>query len=121
MIEKDLPQTICGTLLMIIRIRSQKEVLPAYLNWYLNLPGTQMEIAALAAGKKVRTISIKAMAGLELPIPTLAVQQLIVAEDAKVRFALQHTPWKKEALAQSNAILLGLVGDERQQEANGHK
>jgi hypothetical protein len=36
----------------------------------------------------------------------------------KTRQALQGAPWEQEALAQANAILLCLVGDERLQAEN---
>jgi hypothetical protein len=53
-----------------------------------------------------------------LPVPTPAVQQFIVAEDAKTRLALKGAPWAQAALAEANATLLELVGDERLQTAN---
>ena len=118
LIEKHLPNTICARSLLVIRIHNQQEVLPGYVKWYINLPGTQKEIAALVNGKINRSISIRAIEGLELPVPTPEVQQLIVAEDAKTRLALQGAPWEKAALAQANAILLELVGDERLQAEN---
>jgi hypothetical protein len=118
LIEKHLTQTICINPLMVIRLYNPHEVLPAFVNWYINLPATQKEIAGFANGKKSGRISIRAIERLELPVPALAVQQLIVAEDAKTRQALQGAPWEQEALAQANAILLELVGDERRQAAN---
>ena len=56
------------------------------------------------------------MQGLEFPIPTLAVQQFIVAEDTKVRLALRQAPWAKAVLAELNASLLRYAGDEQHQE-----
>ena len=69
-------------------------------------------------GPSTASFNFRAIEGLELPIPALAVQQFIVAEDAKTRLALQGAPWEQEVLAQANAILLALVGDERLQAAN---
>lgn len=61
--------------LLLIRPRT---ALPAYLHWHLNLPATQAALAALSAGTSVQMISKAVLANLELPMPDLARQQLIV-------------------------------------------
>lgn len=61
--------------LLLIRPRT---ALPAYLYWHLNLPATQATLAALSAGTSVQMISKAVLANIELPIPDLSRQQLIV-------------------------------------------
>lgn len=53
-------------------------VLSAYLCWYINAPGTQAQLAALAEGTSVRMISAEALKTLDLPLPPPAAQQRIV-------------------------------------------
>lgn len=60
--------------MLLIRPHS---VLPEYLCWYINAPATQAKLAALAAGTSVQMISAEALKALELPLPSLAVQQRI--------------------------------------------
>lgn len=52
--------------------------LPAYLCWYINAPATQAQLASMAEGTSVRMISAEAMKALEVPLPSLDVQQRIV-------------------------------------------
>lgn len=61
--------------LLLIRPRT---ALPAYLHWHLNLPATQATLAALSAGTSVQMISKAVLANIELPVPDLSRQQLIV-------------------------------------------
>jgi restriction endonuclease S subunit len=61
--------------MLLIRPR---DVLPAYLCWYLNAEATQAKLAATAAGTSVRMISAEALRGLEVPLPSLVAQQQIV-------------------------------------------
>jgi hypothetical protein len=53
-------------------------VLPAYLCWYINAPATQAKLTALAMGTSVKMISAEALKTLDVPVPSLAVQQRIV-------------------------------------------
>lgn len=52
-------------------------VLPEYLCWFINAPATQAQLAALAEGTSVRMISAEALKALDVPLPSLAVQQRI--------------------------------------------
>jgi hypothetical protein len=61
--------------MLLIRPR---DVLPAYLCWYVNAPATQVKLAAASAGTSVRMISAEALRGLDIPLPSLAAQQRIV-------------------------------------------
>ncbi|MCU0756984.1 MAG: restriction endonuclease subunit S [Xanthomonadales bacterium] len=61
--------------MLLIRPR---QVLPAYLCWYLNTPATQTALAAMAEGTSVQMISTEALKALEIPLPSQATQQHIV-------------------------------------------
>ncbi|AHE97228.1 restriction endonuclease subunit S [Thioalkalivibrio paradoxus] len=52
-------------------------ILPEYLCWYINAPAAQARLAALSEGTSVRMISAEALKALEIPFPSLAVQQRI--------------------------------------------
>lgn len=61
--------------MLLIRPHS---VLPQYLSWYINLPATQTQLAALAEGTSVRMISAETLKSLDVPLPSLTTQQHIV-------------------------------------------
>ena len=79
LITEPLARTICIAPLIFIRVVVPNELLPAYLQWFINLTSTQKQIATFARGSTVRMISVEAMLGLELVVPTLASQQEIIA------------------------------------------
>jgi restriction endonuclease S subunit len=62
----------------LLVIRPERQVLPAYLLWYINHPATQEELSALAEGTSVRMISKAALEELEIPVPGLQRQRQIV-------------------------------------------
>ncbi|MEN9867293.1 MAG: hypothetical protein RL748_2883 [Pseudomonadota bacterium] len=98
--------TICNAPLMFIRMRPRQQVLPAYLQWYLNLAPTQKLIEAGATGEKIRIISSQTMRALPVPLPTMAIQQAIVDEDRQARQFLQEHIEKIEALKTKTADTL---------------
>ncbi|MEZ5613520.1 MAG: restriction endonuclease subunit S [Rhodocyclaceae bacterium] len=54
------------------------DVLPAYLMWFINLPLTQATLAALSEGTSVRMISKEAIQDLDIVVPSIQRQRLIV-------------------------------------------
>lgn len=79
LITEPLERTICIAPLVFIRIAVPHELLPAYLQWFINLPDTQKHIATFAHGASVRMVSVAAMLGMELLVPTPGSQKAIVA------------------------------------------
>lgn len=75
LVSADVGPAVLAAPMLLIR---PVEVLPAYLLWYINLPATQAALAAQAEGTSVRMISKAALEELELPVPSLRKQQLIV-------------------------------------------
>lgn len=61
----------------IITIKN-KEILPGYLAVFLNHPRIQMRIREITRGSTLPTVSIKELAELEVSIPSLEAQQVIV-------------------------------------------
>ena len=75
LVSVDLGLAVLAAPMLLIR---PVDVLPAYLLWYINLPTTQAALAAQAEGTSVRMISKAALEALEIPIPSLRKQRLIV-------------------------------------------
>ena len=75
LVTDDPGEAVLASPLLLIRPRT---ALPAYLHWHLNLPATQATLATLSAGTSVQMISKSVLAHIELPVPDLLRQQLIV-------------------------------------------
>ena len=60
-----------------LRVKSS-DILPEYLSWYLNSPAGQQYLKASAMGTSILSISISALENMEISIPSLHIQQLIV-------------------------------------------
>lgn len=79
LVHQPLERTICIAPLMFIRVTEAESILPAYLQWFINLPGTQEKMSAYARGATVRMIPAESMEGLEVVLPALERQAQIVA------------------------------------------
>ncbi len=79
LINQPLARTICIAPLMFIRVTAPDIILPAYLQWFINLTSTQEKMSAYARGATVRMIPAESMEGLEVVLPTLERQANIVA------------------------------------------
>lgn len=64
---------------IVIRLKNPKEILPEFLVMFLNLPGTQAQIKTEAKGTAIPAISLQALANLNVHIPPLEKQQMLVA------------------------------------------
>lgn len=63
----------------LLRIRvTSRSVLPAYLNWYISQLPAQSYFASCAAGTALKMISKQSLENLELCVPSIARQRLIV-------------------------------------------
>lgn len=82
LVPEDLPPAILAA--PMIRIRPDtSRVLPAYLNWFMNAPAGQAQIAAMAEGTMVLMIGVEEVKGLEVPLPSLD-RQAAIAEVAQL-------------------------------------
>ena len=75
------PQTLNATILtaplILIRMK-QKDILPAYIQWFINQPFTQKYFTSRAEGTAVKLLSKSALAEVEIIVPNLSKQQLII-------------------------------------------
>jgi hypothetical protein len=108
LIEEPLPRTICIAPLMFIRIAQKQLILPAYLQWFINLTTTQLKMSTFARGTAIRMIPAEAMEGLELVLPPLERQHKIIAttelnrqiQAMEAKLAEKRLRYTEEALLQ---------------------
>jgi restriction endonuclease S subunit len=70
-------EAIAAAPLVVIRLRSEA-VRPEYLQWFLNHPTTQARLTAAATGSYIPTVGKQALEELEIDLPPLEQQALIV-------------------------------------------
>lgn len=71
-------RTICIAPLMYIRLHDTQQVLPDYLEWYINLQHTQATLSRFARGDLVKMINLQAIHKLPLLLPERETQRRIV-------------------------------------------
>lgn len=63
----------------LLRIRiTSNSILPEYLNWYISQPPAQSYFASCAEGTALKMISKQSLENLEVFVPSLAKQRLVV-------------------------------------------
>ncbi|SPD63248.1 conserved protein of unknown function [Cupriavidus taiwanensis] len=77
LVAAPLGRTVLAAPMMLIRPYSPG-IMPAYLQWFINLPATQSVLASQAAGTAVKMIGKAVLEELAVAVPPLAVQQKIV-------------------------------------------
>ena len=77
--EKNVP-AVASTSFFVIRLRhtATNTILPAYLAWSINHPKKMSYLKSLARGTSMVSISKSALAALEIEVPPLHIQQMIL-------------------------------------------
>lgn len=68
---------VASTSFFVIRL-GDSVVLPGYLTWFLNHPDTQLLLKGQARGSSIASISKAVLSELEIPMPGIQKQELIV-------------------------------------------
>jgi len=75
--EDQNPPSVASTSFFVIRIQNEA-ILPQYLAWYLNNPDSQQFLKSFARGTSIASISKAVLDDLEIFIPDLKTQELIL-------------------------------------------
>lgn len=88
-------------------IKSQKQIVPEYLAWFLSNSRIQKKLKAAAKGSGIPSISIRALGDLEIEIPEISAQRKIIKLDSlRIREKkLLHEIEKLKDLALEDKIL----------------
>lgn len=68
---------VASTSFFVIRLTTGS-ILPKFLTWFLNSPKTQRLLKASATGTSMVSISKSVLEELDIPVPTIEEQQLII-------------------------------------------
>lgn len=77
LVGADLGRAVLAAPMLLIRPTADA-LDPAYLQWFINHPATQADLASQAAGTAVKMIGAAALAALPVTVPPLATQHRIV-------------------------------------------
>jgi len=75
--ENDEMPAVASTSFFVIRPQD-KNILPGYLTWFLNHSSTQALLKGQARGSSIASISKSVLSELEIPIPNIEKQELIL-------------------------------------------
>ena len=84
----------------------RRSVSAEYLGWYLNLPETRELIRKFRGGSAVPFVPMAALAGLEVPVPSMEAQNTIVCID---RLKLREQELLGEITARRRVLVDGLM------------
>jgi len=73
---------VASTIFIVVRIKDKGNVLPPFVQWYINLPRIQMSLAGGAQGSVVPVISKAHLESLEIPLVPIEKQTFILKIDA---------------------------------------
>lgn len=91
----------------MLLIRPKTEVVePAYLQWFINHPATQAVLAGQAAGTAVKMIGKRVLDDLQVVLPPLEKQRLIVEV---ARLASREAALLEELRGRRKALLEGIL------------
>ncbi len=76
-VDKDWLPAVASTSFFVLRV-TNKKLSPNYLMWYLNSPTIQGNLKNKAIGTAMPSISKQALESIEIPIPSLKTQEVIV-------------------------------------------
>ena len=80
-------QVIPSTHFLILTVKDERHISPNFLCWVLNYRSTQNRLADIQTGTNIPSISKKALAMLEVPLPPIDIQERILR---------LHSLWEEE-------------------------
>jgi restriction endonuclease S subunit len=76
---------VASSTFLVLRVNKhagKNSILPEFLAWHLNNPGTQTKLKAMAIGSALPSISKRAISELEISVPSVQKQNAILKIDA---------------------------------------
>lgn len=74
-------KAVASSTFIVVRVRDQSQLLPEFLTWYLNHPGTQLFFKDRSKGSAITSLAIGAIADLAIFVPPVPKQKIILKLD----------------------------------------
>lgn len=99
--EASNPTAVASTSFFVLRL-TDKNVLPEFLAWFLNHPQTQSLLKGKARGTSIPSITKSVLESLEIGIPSLEKQKLIIR---LAELAIQESELRTNILSQRKLLI----------------
>ncbi len=73
---------LASTSFLVITVNNQNQILPEYVCWYMNNPDTMKVLKTSMQGTNIHSITKSAIKNVEIHIPSLGKQELVVGIDS---------------------------------------
>jgi hypothetical protein len=80
---------IASSVFTVLRIKEINSILPTYLQWFLNHPSTIKKLVEAAKGTSTQHIAKDVIEQLELPVPSIKKQEMIIQANTLQQKAMQ--------------------------------
>lgn len=77
----EMGEAVASSSFLVIKIMDRNAVLPEYIRWYLNLSTTMQVLKSNAVGSSIPSITKPMIEEIEIEIPTMKRQRLIIEID----------------------------------------
>lgn len=76
--KNEVSPAVASSMFIVLRKIDSAKVISDFMTWYINHPTTQSYLNASAKGTSIQSINKKTIEELEIPLPDLKTQQLII-------------------------------------------
>ncbi|MCF8234714.1 MAG: restriction endonuclease subunit S [Bacteroidales bacterium] len=76
--NEEVKPAVASSMFLVLKNLNRHLILPDYLAWLLNHPNTQKKFKSMARGTNLPSISKQSLGDLEIPIPNIEKQKLII-------------------------------------------
>lgn len=113
-VSEHIPETIASYYFYILRLHLEC-VLPEYLAWFINQPSAQAYLESHQLGSHIKMIPKSAFENMEIVLPSLAIQRLIVDLEKlrqKEEYSMARLVKARKTLVNRLALQAALAGHE---------
>lgn len=82
---------VASTIFIVVRLKDKSKLLPSFLQWYINLPPIQKSLSGGAQGSVLPVISKTDLERMEIQIPAIEKQTIILKIDELRQQEIQLT------------------------------
>lgn len=76
--KNEVSPAVASSMFIVLRHIDNTKVLSDFITWYINHPTTQSYLSGAAKGTSIQSINKKTIENMEIPLPSIKKQQLII-------------------------------------------
>lgn len=111
--SREIGPAVASSLFFVLRLKT-REVLPEFLQWYINLNPTRRKLQQMARGSHIPSVSKSTLKSLSIPVPEISIQKNVIAIWSLVRSEIKITEvLMKEKETYYQYLLMELIHKKR--------